>query len=173
MTKYKDIPGYEGFYQAGYNGTIRSVTKRVRQCSGRKPQLKIGKILSPAKDRIGYMNCALSKENILRSFKVHRLVALTWVPNPNGYTEVNHIDGNKENNSASNLEWCTRSQNIRHAYSSGLITGLTRDNHGKSVVMSNDIPNIISYRKSGIKVSTIAGWYGCSVDVIYRLTKQS
>ena len=54
---------------------------------------------------------------------VHRLVAETWIPNPNHYEQVNHIDGNKDNNSVENLEWVTRSQNICHAFRTGLNKG--------------------------------------------------
>lgn len=56
---------------------------------------------------------------------VHRLVAETWIPNPNPnyYTQVNHIDGNKDNNSVENLEWVTPSQNTRHAWRTGLLNG--------------------------------------------------
>ena len=54
---------------------------------------------------------------------VHRMVADTWIPNPNGYEQVNHIDGNKDNNSVENLEWATQSQNMRHAYRTGLNKG--------------------------------------------------
>ena len=53
---------------------------------------------------------------------VHRIVAKCFCPNPHGYNEVNHIDGNKLNNDASNLEWCSRVENVRHAYRTGLIT---------------------------------------------------
>lgn len=56
-------------------------------------------------------------------FNVHKLVALTYIPNPNNYSVINHIDGNKTNNSISNLEWCTQRDNIHHAYK----TGLTRN----------------------------------------------
>ena len=57
-----------------------------------------------------------------RSEFVHRLVAKCFCPNPNGHNEVNHIDGNKLNNSADNLEWCSRIENVRHAFRTGLIT---------------------------------------------------
>ena len=56
-----------------------------------------------------------------RSVLLHRLVASVFIPNPNGYTEVNHKDGNKLNNCASNLEWCTRSMNMKHAYDNGYL----------------------------------------------------
>lgn len=56
-----------------------------------------------------------------KDFKIHRLVAKTFIPNPNNLPQVNHIDGNKKNNSVDNLEWVSRSGNVRHAYDTGLI----------------------------------------------------
>ena len=53
-------------------------------------------------------------------YKVHRLVAMYFIPNPNNYEQVNHIDGNKDHNYESNLEWCTPSQNLQHAYDTNL-----------------------------------------------------
>lgn len=61
----------------------------------------------------------LAKNGYRHSIKVHRLIAMAFVPNPLGLKEVNHIDGNKENNHYSNLEWCTRSYNISHCYKLG------------------------------------------------------
>lgn len=61
-----------------------------------------------------------NKEHIRKYFLVHRLVAQAFIPNPNNLPQVNHIDGNKENNCITNLEWCTREDNIKHAYKIGL-----------------------------------------------------
>ena len=68
----------------------------------------------------GYKYIRAMRHKVLYKFYIHRLVAECFVPNPNGYREVNHKDGNKRNNAAENLEWCTRSENVLHAYRTGL-----------------------------------------------------
>lgn len=68
-----------------------------------------------------YNNCGYKIVAIdQKVYLLHRIVAKTWVSNPNNYTDVNHIDGNKAHNDADNLEWCTKSQNMLHAYATGL-----------------------------------------------------
>ena len=71
---------------------------------------------SKSLNNAGYKLIAIDQKIYL----LHRIVAKAWVPNPNNYPEVNHIDGNKLNNNSDNLEWCTRSYNIKHAYANGL-----------------------------------------------------
>lgn len=68
----------------------------------------------------GYWTVILSKDNKKKNFKTHRLVALTYIPNPNNLPTVNHIDGNKENNNVKNLEWNSYKQNMKHAYDNNL-----------------------------------------------------
>jgi hypothetical protein len=68
----------------------------------------------------GYMRVGLSFNGTEKKYSVHRLVAICFIPNPNNYKQVNHIDGNKLNNHVSNLEWCTCKQNIDHAKKLGL-----------------------------------------------------
>lgn len=70
--------------------------------------------------KTGYSIVVLYKEGKARGFSVHKLVASAFILNPKKLPEVNHKDGNKRNNQAKNLEWCTRSQNVAHAYASGL-----------------------------------------------------
>lgn len=74
------------------------------------------KILKLRTDKDGYL--LVNLKNI--TFKVHRLVANAFIPNPNNYTEVNHKNGNKQENFSNNLEWCTRSANNKHAWDIGL-----------------------------------------------------
>ena len=67
-----------------------------------------------------YVSLGCGKRGKKKAFSIHRLVAQAFISNPNSYKEVNHIDGNKNNNCVENLEWCTRKENILHAYKLGL-----------------------------------------------------
>ena len=79
------------------------------------------KELKPQSDTDGYLQVRIFDRGRGRLTFVHRLVAETFIDNPNGYSEVNHVNGNKKDNRFSNLEWCTRSGNIRHAHDTGLV----------------------------------------------------
>ena len=79
-----------------------------------------GKIIKGEITSGGYCRVHISHNGVEYKFLVHRLVAETFIPNPKRLPEVNHIDGNKQNNSVDNLEWCTRSQNTSHAFKTGL-----------------------------------------------------
>ena len=128
---WKDIEGYEGKYQVSNCGNVRSLmyhnAKGIKRIS----------LLKPATDACGYFRCALSKNNILKTYKVHRLVAQAFIPNPNNYPQINHLDGNKKNNNAGNLEWCTISMNQIHAYSHNLNQGV----RGKGTIVGVTYPN--------------------------------
>lgn len=128
---WKDIKGYEGKYQISNLGNVRSLmyhnAKGIRRTS----------LLKPATDRSGYFRCALSKNNILTTFKVHRLVAQAFIPNPLNLPQVNHLNGNKQDNRAENLEWASNSTNQIHAYKLGLNTGA----RGKGITVGVTFPN--------------------------------
>ncbi len=105
------IDGYDQMYEISSLGRVKSHKRN-------EP-----KMLTPTQDRYGYLGIRLCKNSVEKRFKIHRLVAQYFVENPNGYNEVNHKDGDKTNNSFENLEWVTRSQNLRHAFDLGLKVG--------------------------------------------------
>lgn len=106
---WKDIEGYEGFYQISTLGNVRSLDREVKG----RGYIK-GQILKHKIDRNGYHFVSLCKNGEGGNFSVHRLVAIHFIPNPNNFPEVNHLDENKNNNRITNLAWCTRTQNMSH-----------------------------------------------------------
>ena len=84
----------------------------------------------------GYERIWLTINGKREHHSVHRLVALCFIPNPERKLEVNHIDGNKQNNDVSNLEWCTRSENEKHAWKNGLKPNLVKGKYGKDHIAS-------------------------------------
>lgn len=108
---WKDVKGFEGFYQISSLGRVKSLP--------RNGTINSERILKPNNVR-GYLQVVLNKKGDKSYKKVHRLVAENFIENPLNKREVNHIDGNKHNNNLSNLEWVTSSENQIHAYKLGL-----------------------------------------------------
>ena len=128
---WKDIKEYEGLYQVSNLGKIRTLDRYVNCLYGQKRLLK-GQIVKLFKNNSGYFIVSLYRENKFKNFLVHRLVAQAFIQNSENKSEVNHIDGNKENNCVDNLEWVTKSENELHASK----TGLT-ERHKKIVAENN------------------------------------
>lgn len=101
---WKDIPGYEGLYQVSNLGNVKSLNWRGHG----KP-----KNLTPKLQNSNRLCVQLSKCGTVRYFLIHRLVALAFIPNPEGRSKINHIDENPLNNCVSNLEWCNHLYNVR------------------------------------------------------------
>lgn len=110
---WKDVVGYEGLYEVSNRGNVRSLKRYVK---GSKCERKMvsERILKPLNNR-GYASVALCKEGKVKRMSVHRIVATAFVENVRNEDIVNHIDGNRMNNDASNLEWCSQKQNVKHA----------------------------------------------------------
>lgn len=91
--------------------------------SGKVYNARNGRELKPCPDKSGYLRVYPKRNNKRCGLYIHRAVAMAFIPNPEGKPDVNHKDGDKTNNSAINLEWVTKSENTRHAYSTGLLKG--------------------------------------------------
>lgn len=114
---WKDIKNYEGIYQVSNLGRVRSLTRKVKTFNGFRTTK--GQLLKPLKTNRNYFRVDLKQNQQNKYVFIHRLVAETFIPNPNNYPVINHIDGNTSNNAVSNLEWCTQSHNIKEAYRVG------------------------------------------------------
>ena len=113
---WKDIEGYEGLYQVSNLGRVKSLPKKTKnQYSYKEIMLKQNK------DKDGYLIVNLTKNKKGKTYKVHRLVAFAFIPKIKNKEIINHKDGNKQNNSVDNLEWCTNRENIIHAFKNNLI----------------------------------------------------
>lgn len=117
--QWKDIKGREGFYQVSNHGRVRSLDRTIINSKGVKYNYK-GKILKQSVNTGGYCLVDMSENSIGVKVSVHRLVASAFINRPETNLTVNHIDGNKKNNNSNNLEWCTLSENIKHAFKTGL-----------------------------------------------------
>ena len=129
MEIWKDITGYNGIYQISNYGRVKSFYKD-----------KKGIILKTHPTNLGYIKISLKNKNLL----IHRLVAIAFVKNvnPKIKTEVNHIDGDKSNNHFTNLEWCTRSENTKHSWDTGLREAKTGDDHHNSKLNKKQVIDI-------------------------------
>lgn len=113
MEEWKSIPGYEGLYEVSSYGRVRSLEISYVRKDGRmyhKPEI----ILSPKNNGKGYFTVCLYKNKTHKYYLIHRLVALTFIPNPDNLPCVNHKDEDKTNNRVDNLEWCTVKYNSNY-----------------------------------------------------------
>jgi hypothetical protein len=116
MPEWRTVPSYEGLYEVSDAGGVRSVPRQcvARRKTGAFTWIVPGGPLKPYVDRYGYATLLLSKDGTARRFKVHRLVCETFHgPQPEG-CEVAHMNDDKQDNSASNLKWVTRRENMAH-----------------------------------------------------------
>lgn len=120
MEVWIDIPEYEGLYQISNLGRVKRLSRIVTESNGKVRHLK-EKVLKGGTYPNEYKFVCLRKNNENKNVMIHRLVAQIFIPNIDNKLYVNHMDGNKFNNSFENLEWCTQSENLKHAVDIGLV----------------------------------------------------
>ena len=111
--EWRDVVGYEGLYQVSSEGRVKSLERKVPHCSGGE-RIQKERILKPVVRGDGYLKVDLCAGGKPKRFLVHRLVCEAFHDNPENKLDVNHINENKTDNRACNLEWCTRIENCNH-----------------------------------------------------------
>lgn len=155
---WKDVQGYEGRYQISSFGRVKVLPFWHNNRFG--GYMTQEHIINGRIGRKGYRYVALKKDNEVKEFKVHRLVALHFIQNPYGYPQVNHKDENKLNNCMSNLEWCTNQYNANYGTRTDRIIA-ARGQKRKERHADRKKKKIIQYDKDG---NFIRSWE-CAKDV--------
>ena len=162
IEEWKDVEGYEGYYQASNLGRIKSISRKRYNKNGGKPGVLKERILKQTKNGDGYYCVKLYKNGKSKSIKIHRIIADTFINNLKNDPEVNHKDGVKTNNKTSNLEWVTSKENVNHAYEMGLNPCMRDINIEKIIELSN----------KGYYTNQIAKKMNCDRKMISRRAKK-
>lgn len=165
--EWKDINGYNGAYQVSSAGRVRSLNKNY----GKKRDEP--KILKPYKNNCGYLRVWLCKNGNGKNKFIHRLVAEAFVANKDNKEIVNHLNGVKSDNNYDNLEWCTRSENQKHAFKIGIQESVKGSDQGSSKLTEDDVISIRNLYKTGLYTQAEIGKeYGVVHTVISRIVNR-
>lgn len=155
---WKDIQCYEEKYQVSNFGRVKFKSTNA--------------LLSQRKDRYGYLKVSLEIPTIKQLTKsVHKLVATTFIPNPENKPQINHIDTIKTNNHMSNLEWVTASENMNHAFVNIEFKYPTGAKHWKTTITLKDINQMVMLRNRGMYLKDIAKQFNLSTPTICDILK--
>ena len=136
IEEFRDIPGYEGMYEVSNLGRVR----------------RDGRILKPSKNKKGYLLVSLFKNGTKKNARIHRLVAQSFIPNPQNLPQINHKDEDKTNNAVENLEWCDSKYNNNYSLS-------------KPVLQYSKEGNFIKEWPSMMKVERELGIHNSSISM--------
>lgn len=172
---WKDVPGYEGYYQVSTFGNVRSVD-RVTENNRNNPKRTQwyrffpGKTITPELTQGGYLRVKLTKLRQRNKFFIHRLVAQTFIKNPLNLPFVNHKDENKLNNNVTNLEWCDHDYNMHY----GTLQQRKAESHKKPIIQYSELGEFIKECASATDAAKELGFVqqriclACSTQKVYK-----
>ena len=169
--EWRDVVGYEGFYMVSRCGLIKSLGKKYTTKDGRVTS-KPAKVLTQNTEKKGYKSIRLCKDGNQSIFKVHRLVAAAFIgAAPSANSQVNHKNGCKDFNHASNLEWVTPSGNIQHAVATGLFKSNKGERNPRCILSESNVIDVLRISKTGLSCAAISRLAGVSEATIRQIQK--
>ncbi len=169
---WKDIPDYEGYYQCSNMGRVRSLDRHYYNSRGRK-RYHAGVIIRQNTDPQRYKQVGLHKNGVSKTFRVHVLVMLCFVGERQGDDVINHKDGDKDNNSVENLEYCSQSHNMYHAHSTGLIKiiGKKGEANNSSKLLDWQVSEVRTLHSQGATQISLALKFNVSKSLISSIVR--
>jgi DNA-directed RNA polymerase specialized sigma subunit len=161
---WKNISDYEGVYQVSNMGRIKSLRRLDSIGKSRKERLLIS-----IPNAEGYIRTELNKNGKRHMFSTHRLVAKAFLANPTNKPQINHLDGNKQNNLLSNLEWCSPSENIIHAHKNGLSKPVKGEQVGTHKLSEKEAKEIRNLKGKGLSQIVIGKMFNISHSTVGRI----
>lgn len=166
---WKDVVGYEGYYQVNDCGLIKSL-ERIVNYKENHSGLRKERILKTNITKAGYVHATICIDKMNKTVKAHRLVAIAFIPNPENKPFVNHINGIKHDNRVNNLEWCTAKENTIHAFKTKLNSGVKGEKSHLSKLKKEDIIKIrLMYKEGLYSQSKLGIKFNVTQSQIYRI----
>jgi hypothetical protein len=171
LEKWLPVDGYACIYEVSNLGRVKSLA-RPRKTKGGGTAMLPERIKIPSKSREGYISQILYIDSVYKRFYVHRLVAIAFLENPKNHPQVNHIDGDKENNSIENLEWCSPSENCIHAIREGLYQNAKGESSGAAKISEADVLRIRELAAGGMMQKDIADLFPVGRKAITKIVNR-
>lgn len=171
MEIWKPVKGYEDHYKVSDQGRVRSLDRIIKDKIGRTKFYK-GQELSQFIDKSGYPMCTLWRDSKGKNKTVHRIVAEAFIANPENKPQVNHKDGDKENNHVNNLEWVTNSENDLHAFEIGLRTVNRGSKSNLAKLTEEEVIEIRKLKKNGKTQRNIAKVFDISEGSVSQIVNR-